>query len=164
MRNLVIYILGAAALLAVLVFVAGGGLRRAEQTASAGVLLAEEREVDFGTVPMGNGTVTRRFSVQNIGAEPLLINNVYTSCMCTTAYVEDTAGKRYGVFGMPGHQARASANIAVGAGKRVFVDAVFDPAAHGPARVGFAERSIYLETNAQKSPKVELRFTAIVTK
>lgn len=133
---------------------------------SAGVIAALENNFDFDTISMSAGKVSHRFEIQNNGAEPVRIEKVFTSCMCTTAFIADSAGNRYGEFGMPGHGHSSSpkTNIEVKPGETVFVDAVFDPAAHGPSGVGLAERSVYLETNSRQSPKIELLFRATVTR
>ena len=46
----------------------------------------------------------------------------------------------------------------------MMLEAVFDPAAHGPSGVGLAQRYVYLETNSAKSPKLEISFQAMVTR
>ncbi len=132
---------------------------------SAAALTALQNEYDFGTINMKDGTVSRLFEVKNDGAEPVVVTNVYTSCMCTSAFVTDALGKKSGPFGMPGHGgASARANITIGVGEIARVEAAFDPAAHGPSGVGLAERSIYLETNSKALPTVELKFRAIVVR
>ena len=113
---------------------------------------------------MANGDVSYRFKLKNEGDEAVAVKKVYTSCMCTIANILDAFEKKLGVFGMPGHGgASSNANIEIKAGESIIVEAVFNPAAHGPSGVGLAQRSIYLETNSKKSPKVELNFTATVT-
>jgi len=83
--------------------------------------------------------------------------------MCTTATITDNNKKETGTFGMPGHRGNLSrADIIIEPGENITVKAIFDPAAHGPAGVGLAQRSIYLETDSGETPKVELRFKAKV--
>lgn len=136
-----------------------------ESTASNGasVLAATESFFDFGTIKMRDGKVSRVFELRNEGKESVKIQSIYTSCMCTEAFVSDSSGKKNGPFGMPGHTSPRT-NITVGAGELVSVEAVFDPAAHGPSGVGLAERSIYLETNSEEKPRIELKFKAVVTR
>ena len=131
---------------------------------SASVLSAPENTFDFKTISMEDGEVSHMFEVKNDGAETVTIEKVYTSCMCTGAYVTDSSDKTYGKFGMPGHGGPSATNIEVGPGDSVRVEAIFDPAAHGPSGVGLANRSIYIETNSQTSPKLELSFQAMVTR
>lgn len=132
---------------------------------SASVLAALDNFFDFKTISMKDGKVSHQFEVRNDGAESVRIEKIYTSCMCTSASVTDGSGKKYGPFGMPGMSGGGSGktNIEVESGKSVIIEALFDPAAHGPSGVGLAERSVYLESNSQKSPKIELKFTAVVT-
>ena len=164
-KNLIIlYIAGAILLGGLFAFFSGGGKNGIKPSEySQGALVAAETEFDFGTIPMEGGDVSHRFQLKNEGEEPVLIEKVYTSCMCTIAEVFDKDGKNRGEFGMPGHGPQRT-DISVGSKEPVFIDAVFDPAAHGPSGVGLAERVIYIETNSQKSPKVELSFTATVTR
>jgi len=129
---------------------------------SDGVLSASVSDFDFGSIPMSGGAVSYPFNLTNSSGSPVVINKVYTSCMCTTASVSVGSASPLGPFGMPGHTS-STAGLTVPPGESVTVTAVFDPAAHGPAGVGLAERYIYLETNSASNPKVELRFRALVT-
>ena len=131
---------------------------------SASSLSAAESMFDFGTVPMKDGKISHKFEVSNNGAEAITIQKVYTSCMCTEAFIVDASGKQYGAFGMQGHVGASSASVSVDPGSSITVEAVFDPAAHGPSGVGLVQRSIYLETNSLSSPKLELSFKATVTR
>ena len=134
-------------------------------TYSASAITSGESNFDFGTISMEDGPVSHNFKVTNDGTEPVQIGKIYTSCACTTAYIIDSSGEKYGKFGMPGHRGlRATADVVVQPGESVEVEAIFDPAFHGPSGVGLIDRSIYLETNSAKSPKLELRFRATVVK
>lgn len=117
---------------------------------------------DFGTIMMQDGDVAHEFEITNSESDAVTITKVYTTCMCTNAYIIDDSGETYGPFGMPGHGGSLIANVAVDPGETIKVKAVFDPAAHGPSGVGLAQRSIYLETNSAPSPKMELSFSAMV--
>ena len=160
-------IIGSIAILAGIVVLAGafsGNSQNSSSIYSNGVLTAENNDYDFGTISMANGNVSYKFKLKNEGNEKIIIKKVYTSCMCTTAAILDESGKKLGDFGMPGHGGSSSAaNIEVKNNESIVVEAVFDPTAHGPAGTGLAQRSVYIETNSQKSPKVELNFTATVT-
>lgn len=131
---------------------------------SAGALVALEKSFDFGAISMENGEVSRVFQVKNEGPGPVTINKVYTSCMCTTAQIKDGSGRKYGRFGMPGHGGVSRVKIEVPSGQSVDVEAIFDPAAHGPSGVGLAQRSVYIETDSETSPRLELSFQAMVTR
>lgn len=128
-------------------------------------LTIPERNFDFGTISMEKGKVSHVFEVKNPGNEIVTIEKVYTSCMCTKATITDSEGNGQGIFSMPGHGGgSAEANIPIKPNETVIVEAIFDPAAHGPSGVGKADRSIYLETNSTQSPKIELQFSAMVTR
>lgn len=166
MKNSQLLIYGAFLLLVVagLAFIAKGNTPTASVgTNGASVLASSDVFFDFGTISMRKGKVSRIFPVRNESAEPMLIQSVYTSCMCTEAFLTDPRGEEHGPFGMPGHTSPRT-NITVGVGETVNVEAVFDPAAHGPSGVGLAERSIYLETNSAEKPRVELKFRAVVVR
>ena len=110
---------------------------------------------------MASGKVSHVFAVKNTGTEPVVIEKIYTSCMCTAATL--TKGERtFGPFSMPSHGFIPKIGMTLESGEEAAIEAVFDPAAHGPAGVGLAERVVYLETNAAKSPTLELTFRASV--
>lgn len=135
----------------------------AKQQASTASLKASESFFDFGEIPMSGGVVETQYKLTNTGTEPVTIGKVYTSCMCTTATLTESDGSEKGEFGMPGHRGLlARADSTVAPGKSVTVTAIYNPAAHGPSGVGLAERSIYLETDSKETPKVELKFRAVV--
>lgn len=166
--NLILVFGSVAILIAIAVFAGTiGGQKNDNNEVSAyssSALVVENNNYDFGTISMANGDVSYRFELKNEGEEAIKIEKVYTSCMCTTANISDSGGKKLGSFGMPGHGgAPSKANIEIPAGEKFIVEAVFDPTAHGPAGTGLAQRSIYLETNSKKSSKIELNFTAMVT-
>lgn len=135
----------------------------AEANTTSALSLTEDT-FDFGTISMRNGKVSHRFEIKNNGIEAVTIKKVYTSCMCTVAFIDDDSGKRYGAFGMPGHGGAPLSSIRIDANTSAKVEAIFDPAAHGPSGIGLAQRSIYLETNSLSSPKLGISFQAMVTK
>ena len=155
-----------------LVFIAGlivlftlnkGGEQSDKTIYSASVLSAVENTFDFNAISMKDGNVSHRFELKNNGTEPILIEKVYTSCMCTTASIVNASGENQGTFGMPGHAPLPKANIEVKSGESIFADVVFDPAAHGPQGTGKIKRIVYFETNSRTQPKLQLSFEANVT-
>lgn len=128
-------------------------------SAAGGGLAAEEENFDFGKISMAAGNVRHAFKIKNAGAEPVTVNKIYTSCMCTAATLKTAAGE-WGPFGMPGHGFTPKLNIKLASGEETELEAVFDPAAHGPAGVGPIERVIYLDTDRGVK---ELKIKAIVT-
>jgi len=142
-----------------------GGKGAATVLQGNGRLEAKEKSYDFGTVSMANGKVTRAFEITNPSSETVNVKKVYTSCMCTQALIKSSAGREFGPFGMPGHGGASPwANVDVAPGEAIVLEAVFDPAAHGPSGVGVIDRAVYLETNSKETPKVELTFHATVTR
>ncbi len=139
--------------------------RRAQQAnvgaAGAGELAVEEASFDFGDVSMAKGKVRHTFTVTNASAVPITVEKVYTSCMCTEAKFTKQAGKPRGPFGMPGHGFIPKINETLAPGEEAQIEAIFDPAAHGPAGVGPVERVVYVES--ANAPTAELTFSAVVT-
>lgn len=133
-----------------------------EPVFSSGSLIASENDYNFGTINMKDGDVSHRFALKNNSDETVKIGEVSTSCMCTTAYLYDGAGTQKGPFGMPGHGGKSLANMEIGVGEAIELEAVFDPAAHGPQGVGKVKRVINIETNSQTNPKIQLIFEAEV--
>lgn len=133
-----------------------------------GTLEAEETNFDFGAISMAAGKISHSFKIKNTGNEPVNVESMYTSCMCTTAAfmmngpsTDSGQARQFGPYGMPGHGFIPKINEALGAGEEAIVEVVFDPAAHGPAGVGKIERVVYLENDAG-SP-LELGIQATVT-
>ena len=122
-------------------------------------LYAAETSFNFGSISMAAGKVTHRFRVNNSSAGPVVIQKLYTSCMCTTAALVKGV-RQFGPFGMPGHTPIPTINQTLVPGERVYVEVVFDPAAHGPAGVGPIERVVTIENSAQ--PPLQLAFSAQV--
>lgn len=122
-------------------------------------LIAEQKGFDFGEISMAAGKVSYRFKIQNSNDEPYPINQIYTSCMCTSATLLMNS-KRIGPFGMPGHGLAPKINEILGAGEEAEVEVAFDPAAHGPAGVGTIERSVFVES--EKGSPLELSIKATV--
>ncbi len=140
---------------------------RERETSADGALpslSAPENLFDFGEISMAAGKVSHIFKVKNIQDQPTTVTKMYTSCMCTEAILitDGADGKKSeaGPYGMPGHSSIPKINKTLQPGEEAEVEAVFDPAAHGPAGIGPVERSIYIETPSA-SP-LELRFKALV--
>ena len=125
-----------------------------------GALAAQENNYDFGSISMAAGKVSKTFAIKNTGTDPLAINQLYTSCMCTEATLK-IGNRTAGPFGMPGHGFAQRINETIGPNEEAGVEVVFDPAAHGPAGVGRIERAVYLENSAGAA--LELKISATVT-
>ncbi|MDP3999787.1 MAG: DUF1573 domain-containing protein [bacterium] len=123
-------------------------------------LKVDEIFYNFGNISMAAGKVSHIFRVKNLGSEAVTVSKLYTSCMCTTATLT-AGGKSYGPIGMAGHGFVPKINAVVAPGEEITVEAVFDPAAHGPAGVGTIERAVYLEGNPGDT--LALQFKTFVT-
>lgn len=123
-------------------------------------LTASETLYDFGTISMANGKVDHSFQVTNLTDRDITIDNLQTSCMCTTAYLVN-GGDREGPFGMPGMGGSTAASHVIPAHATQAIDVVFDPAAHGPAGIGDIDRFIY--ATEQDGGTLQLEIKAVVT-
>lgn len=128
-------------------------------TPAPGPLAAREASFDFGSISMAAGNVTHRYWFRNESTAPVLIRRIYTSCMCTTATLVKGA-RVINRYGMPGHGPVPSVNETLAPGEAAYVEAVFDPAAHGPAGLGPTQRVVTIESDAGRP--LELHFTANV--
>ncbi len=115
---------------------------------------------DFGRISMAKGDVSKTFLLKNESKLPIIVKKVYTSCMCTSAIMK-TAVKKFGPFGMPSHGLAPSLNIPLAPGEEFQVEAIFNPAAHGPSGIGPIERSVIIESDGFTSK--ELVIKALVT-
>ena len=77
--------------------------------------------------------------------EELELEKMYTSCMCTEAWLI-MDGKELGPFGMPGHSGVPPIRKSMGRNQNAQIKVVFDPAAHGPSGLGPIARSVILES------------------
>lgn len=127
---------------------------------SAGSLSAEEKSFDFGAISMASGKVRRSFKIKNTGVEPVVIEKIYTSCMCTAALLMMN-GREFGPYGMPGHGFIPGINEKMESGGEAIIEVIFDPAAHGPAGVGPIQRIVIIENDTGQP--LELGFSAFVT-
>ena len=128
---------------------------------SAGRLAAVETKFNFGSISMAAGKVTHRYRFRNAGTEPIVLGKMYTSCMCTTAALVKSSGRKFAPVGMPGHTPIPALNETMQPNEEAMVEVVFDPAAHGPAGIGPIDRIVTIENSAGQP--LELAFVANVT-
>lgn len=110
-------------------------------------LTARDAAFDFGPISMAAGKVSHRYWFRNDSAAPVLVKQVYTSCMCTSATLVKSV-RVVGTYGMPGHGPLPDVNETFAPGEAAYLDVVFDPAAHGPAGLGPTERVVSVESAA----------------
>ncbi|MEK7549216.1 MAG: DUF1573 domain-containing protein [Patescibacteria group bacterium] len=154
-KNLILMGVGVLILIAIVLFF---GLSERKDKA----LNAEHLLYDFGVISMGNGNVSHRFALKNENSETITIKKIYTSCMCTTATLIDSKGEKRGTFGMPGHGDLSNIGFQIAGGETVEIEAIFDPAAHGPEGIGPVKRIIYIETDLKSNPNFQLAIEAEV--
>lgn len=131
---------------------------------SKGILAAEEMNFDFGEISMAKGNVEHSFKIKNTGPEAVIINKIYTSCMCTTAlFIKNS--EQFGPFGMHGYGIVPKINQAINPDEEAEVKVIFNPTAHGPAGVGQIKRTIFIENNSENNSEqpFELEIEATVT-
>ena len=155
-----IAVLGVAAVAALTLGNRGGGASAEQIAGATGTLSAASVFHDFGLVSMKNGKVSHRYPVRNDSDAPALVEQLYTSCMCTEATLL-VGGERVGPFGMQGHGYNPRIDRVIPPGQEVVVEAVFDPNAHGPAGIGRNDRAVILRMGGQRM--LQLEFTANVT-
>jgi len=161
-NRLIIFIVIAAVLI-IGGIILGVSLGKGEnKSVDAGILLAQEKSFDFGTVSMAQGKVSHSFEIKNGGKNNLILNNINTSCMCTTAVLEKNGqtSPEFGMAGMSHNPVFWSEELAPGETANLIV--TFDPAAHGPAGVGLVDRVVSVYSN-DPAGRTDFRITANVT-
>ena len=160
-------------LIAISVIAIGFGIYSSQQKAAApsaalrvqaavqpGGLVSARPHYDFGTISMAAGNVSTTYRIRNDSAAPLVINRIFTSCMCTTATLIMASGRKQGPFGMPGHGPLKAVSAQLAPGEVALLEMVFDPAAHGPSGIGRIERVVTV--NAAGVRPLQLGMVALV--
>ena len=116
-----------------LAFVGYSVLSRAGAT---GQIDVEPASWDFGDI--AQVTVSHTFTIRNIGATPLRIDGISTSCMCTTAHIDYVGGSSP----MFGYHENPSWTLTMAPGTQGSMTVHYDPTVH-PER-GHFERQVYI--------------------
>lgn len=119
-----------------------------------------ERSFAWGNIGINDGNVEKTFEIKNEGTGPLVLSNVTTSCMCTTAQLS-LGDKISPVFGM---HSKSSYSLEVPPGESANLKVIFDPAFHGPSGIGPIDREILVSTNDPSNKELSFKLTALVTK
>jgi cytochrome c-type biogenesis protein CcmH/NrfF len=91
----------------------------------------ENPRYDFGTVSQADGIVSTTFTIKNTGKGDLTIDNMDSSCMCTTASLT-YKGVEGPIFGMSMHGDNPKDySLAIPPGESAQLKVYFDPMAHG---------------------------------
>lgn len=125
---------------------------------NAPILEITPSKYNFGAVSQAKGTVSTIMTVSNKGIEDLVINNMATSCGCTSAsFINDgTEGPR---FGMASHGTNPKDyELRIPSGDSVKLKVYYNPNVHREMR-GYVARSVYIYSNDPRSPK-EVKISA----
>ncbi|MBI5147708.1 MAG: DUF1573 domain-containing protein [Parcubacteria group bacterium] len=123
-----------------------------------------EKSYDFGEIKITGGKVSRYFRLVNDSDAELVINDLYTSCMCTKAQII-AGGDVSAIAGMKGHGGGSGFEAFKIVPKQPFyVLATFDPMAHGPDALGPITRFVRLETVSPSQPPIELELSGNVVR
>lgn len=116
-------------------------------------------EYDAGTISMAGGLIKKIYKIKNNGASDLTINEIVTSCHCTTAIlrVGDAKSPEFGMDGATFWSQK------IAPGQSGDLEVIFDPAFHGPQGIGPAVRIITISSNDPQNKKTEIKFIANVT-
>lgn len=120
----------------------------------------DKTSVDWGQIQYNGGKVKAAYRITNNGTETLKLFGATTSCACTTGTI--TANSKVSPpFGM---HAPMSNVIEVSPGKDAIVEALFDPAFHGPGGIGPISRTITIQTNDPSHQTLNLQASGVVVK
>lgn len=120
----------------------------------------DEMRHDWGTIDINGGIVSKTFTIENSGTEPLQLYDVQTSCMCTTAQLKtkDNSSKKFGMH----EKTRSIFEVAPGETAELIIE--FDPNFHGPSGVGPISRTVTISTNDANNPGLAFQLSANVIK
>jgi len=116
----------------------------------------KEKRFDFGKISMAKGLTKHEFEITNDGDSDLVLSNIKTSCMCTSAILKAN-GKNSPKFGM--HKNPLSWSEKIKPGETAILDVTYDPNAHGPDATGPITRTISMLTNDKSTNNGNFTFT-----
>ncbi len=125
------------------------------ESVTTSALVADRGLHDFGEVDIFGGKVTTEFALTNNGTEDITIIAGTTSCGCTDAEI---GGINFGM-----HE-RMKDNFTIPAETTENLTVIYDPLAHGPDATGLNQRSVFLKTNSELTPELEVQIKVLVTK
>lgn len=126
---------------------------------NAPVIDINPESYEFGFVSQNNGAVSTTMTITNTGTENLILNNMDTSCGCTSASIVDD-GKEGPRFSMAMHGTNpAEWQQVVAPGESVELKVYYDPNVHKNLH-GTVTRSVFIYSNDWRNPKKEVRISA----
>ena len=99
-------------------------------------------EYDFGKIRKQDGVISKNFEIKNSGSKKLIINDITTSCGCTSAKIDKKE---------------------ISSGESAIIKVDFDPNFHEEPKGRFS-RSVFIPTNDPKNPEIELKIFAEIIK
>jgi len=113
---------------------------------------------DWGEVQIGGGTLRAEFEIENTGTGLLLLRDITTSCMCTTARLRlgDVVSPAFGMH------TKSDFAASVSPGEKAFLEIEFDPSYHGMSGLGSVQRQVLLGTNEPSQETLNFLLTAFV--
>jgi hypothetical protein len=144
--------------LAVILIIAGFYLSNSEPDQSTPPRITiNPLEYNFGDVSVAGGIVKTVMTIKNEGASDLLINDMDTSCGCTSATVEKN-GIEGPAFGMKMHGNPRGWSETLKPGETALLNVYYDPMVHLDLR-GPVTRSIAVYSNDRRAPAKEVRIS-----
>jgi len=122
----------------------------------------EPSSYDFGTINQADGKISTEFTIKNTGESDLVIENIDTSCMCTSASIIYN-GVESPIFSMSMHGNNPKDfELSILPGETAVLKVYYDPMAHGIQKKDSTTivRTVTLISNDpddfQKKVKIEL--------
>jgi hypothetical protein len=143
--------------LAVILIAAGFYLSNRETgSSSVAWIVIDPVEYDFGDVSIAGGIVKTSMNIRNTGSVDLVIDDMETSCGCTSATVEKD-GVEGPAFGMKMHGTNPVGwSETIKPGETALLNVYYDPMVHPDLR-GPVTRSITLYSKDARIPAKEIR-------
>ncbi len=107
---------------------------------------------DFGGVSVRGGTVSASLMLSNEGKDDLVIRDIVTSCMCTSAKLS-FAGRESPLFGM--HSNNLFFGETIPPGQSAELKIFYDPTVHPDLR-GAVTRVVSIYSNDASAPKKDI--------
>jgi len=117
---------------------------------------------DFGIVSQAEGTVSTIVSIYNNGNEDLILNDMSTSCACTSASIVYN-GVEGPEFGMASHGTNPKGwSVIIPPGDSAQLKISYDPNVHKELR-GAVSRIVFIESNDPMHGTKEVRINVVQT-
>ena len=118
---------------------------------------------DLGEVSMRDGVVTTEFEISNAGTGNLILNNIKTSCGCTSAavVVQGQEGPRFAMaMGNPPNWNPTDWSVVLEPGEQAKLKVYYDPARHPDLR-GPVTRVVRVYSNDPAHPYLDARIELV---